>query len=104
MGSGAGNFIASLFILCGVLPVLLGCVLSLLIAGKGHRLMWILPMIALRFLSVFVMQLLGITSDKKLIMENLASEWIIAAVLIIGAAGYRMMMTPGKKKLADQTG
>lgn len=98
MGNGAGNFIGGLFILTWALPVALGICLSLHIAGKGNRLLWILPMIALSLLSAKLMNFIGITGKQQLDIWVLASEWIIAAILILSAYGFRHIMARRKKK------
>lgn len=98
MGSGAGNFIGSLFIYFWLLPMTLGVLLSLYIAGKGNRLLWIVPMIILRLLGAKLLTLIGITDRQKLDLLLLSSEWLIAAILILGACGFRVLMMRRKKK------
>ena len=98
MGSGAGNFIFSLFIYLWFLPMTLGVLLSLYIAGKGNRLLWIVPMIILRLLSAKLLNLIGVTGQKKMDLLALSSEWMIAAILILGAYGFRVLMMHRKKK------
>lgn len=99
MGSGAGNFIFSLLIYVWLLPMTLGVLLSLYIAGKGNRLLWIVPMIILRLLSAKLLNLIGITGQKKMDLLALSSEWMIAAILILGACGFRILMMRRKKNV-----
>ncbi|MES2041151.1 MAG: hypothetical protein V4495_25315 [Pseudomonadota bacterium] len=57
-------------------------------------------MIALSLLSEKFMNFIGITGKQQLDIWILASEWIIAAILILGAYGFRQFAARWKKKPA----
>ncbi|MFZ6656873.1 hypothetical protein ACO0LH_16645 [Undibacterium sp. TJN19] len=77
-----------------LLPVLLGCLLSFWIVGKRNSLLWVIPFLMIRLLTPYALKITGISGDGKITMGLLASEWIIAAGLIIFACVLRLCRPP----------
>jgi hypothetical protein len=97
-----GTFLLIFLGLGFLLPALLGCLLSFWIVGKGNRLLWIIPFVAIRLAVPYVLKITGITGDGKITTGLLASEWIIAASLIIFACVLRVCRPPARSAKVPQ--
>ena len=77
----------------GLLPAVLGLLMSFWVVGKGNRVLWIVPCIVSWLLSQTV---IGWLLGPKLSLWTLLSGWLVAGVVVVTAYVVRRLRGGGR--------